>query len=170
MTPAIVTRQVPAELARVPLVPWKDPSTVTPAELAGYITMLERAVETNPESADLRTCLGMAYAMNYEVYKSMDSLEAAVRLAPRHYFAQLKYAELFYRLRTLEQAEQEAAKAVELAANAWELNMSRRLLLEIRRLRREGTQKPAWTKGLASPTLALASLFVLLSLAFVLTR
>ena len=27
---------------------------------------------------DLHTCLGMAYAMNFEVYKSMDALEEAV--------------------------------------------------------------------------------------------
>lgn len=170
MTPAIVVNRMPAELERVPLVPWKDPSTVSPAELAGYITMLERAVEANPESADLRTCLGMAYAMNYEVYKSMDSLETAVNLAPKHFFAQLKYAELYYRLRALERAEEETVKAVDLSANAWELGVSRRLLLEIRRLRREGTQKPAWTKGLASPAVALAGMFILLSLAFILTR
>ena len=143
---------------------------MTPAELAGYITMLERSVAANPESADLRTCLGMAYAMNYEVYKSMDSLEAAVGLAPKHFFAQLKYAELFYRLRALEQAEEEALKAVELSANGWELNLSRRLLQEIRRLRRDGTQKPAWTKGLAWPAIALAGMFILLSAAFILTR
>ena len=47
----------------------------------------------------------MAYAMNYEVYKSMDALEAAVALEPDHFFAQLKYAELYYRLRALIRAE-----------------------------------------------------------------
>ncbi len=49
----------------------------------------------------MRTCLGMAYAMNYDVYKSMDALEDAVELDPQHFFAQLKYAELHYRLRAL---------------------------------------------------------------------
>ena len=59
-------------------VPWRDPHSVSPAELKEYIGFLEKACEEHPRSADLRTCLGMAYAMNYDVYKSMDALEAAV--------------------------------------------------------------------------------------------
>ena len=58
-------------------IPWRDPHTVSPAELKQYIALLEKQCEEHPRSADLRTCLGMAYAMNYEVYKSMDALESA---------------------------------------------------------------------------------------------
>ena len=58
--------------------PWRDPHTVSPAELKDYIGFLEKACEDNLRSADLRTCHGMAYPMNYDVYKSMDALEAAV--------------------------------------------------------------------------------------------
>jgi cytochrome c-type biogenesis protein CcmH/NrfG len=96
--------------------------TVSRAELKQYISALERACQEKPQSADLRTCLGMAYAMNYEVYKSMDALELATQLEPEHFFGQLKYAELHYRLRALVRAEQESLKAIELAANRWELN------------------------------------------------
>lgn len=170
MTPAIRLEANVAGLERVPLVPWKDPSSVSPEQLAGYIGMLERAVRENPESADLRTCLGMAYAMNYDVYKSMDSLEAAVNLAPQHFFAQLKYSELLYRVRALERAEVETVKALNLAENAWEVSLARKQLAEIRRLRREGTQRPAWTKGLTAPSLALLGMLILFSIAFVLTR
>ena len=49
----------------------------------------------------------MAYAMNYEVYKSMDALEHAVAAEPDHFWAQMKLAELHYRLRALECAEEE---------------------------------------------------------------
>src|SRR6266700_5709559 len=91
---------------RLPPVPWRDPHTVSPAELARYIQNLELACEQNPGSADLRTCLGMAYAINYDVYKSMDALELAVETDPSHFFAQFKYAELHYRLRALVRAEQ----------------------------------------------------------------
>ena len=48
----------------------------------------------------------MAYAMNFEVYKSMDALETAVGLDDTHFFAQMKYSELLYRLRALERAEE----------------------------------------------------------------
>lgn len=150
---------------RIPAVPWRDPHTVSPESLAGYIQSLETACLDNPGSAGLRTCLGMAYAMNYEVYKSMDALEAAVEIEPDHFFAQLKYAELHYRLRALIKAEQETLKALDLAGNAWEFSMARKQLQEIRRLMREGTQKPEWTKPLNNPALCLLALTLILSLA-----
>src|SRR3954452_18019916 len=105
---------------RLPPVPWRDPHTVSPAQLKSFIQSLESACELEPRSADLRTCLGMAYAMNYEVYKSMDALELAAQLEPDHFFAQYKYAELHYRLRALIKAEEETLKSIELAGNAFE--------------------------------------------------
>lgn len=152
---------------RLPPVPWRDPHTVSPAALAAYIQSLETACEQSPRSADLRTCLGMAYAMNYEVYKSMDALELAVELEPDHFFAQLKHAELHYRLRALIKAEQETLKAVDLAANAWELSLARKQMQEIRRLMREGTQKPEWTKPLTKPAIILVAMIIVLSLAVI---
>ena len=106
----------------------------------------------------------MAYAMNYEAYKSMDVLEAAVRLDKKHFFAQLKYSELLYRLRALPRAEEETLKALNLAGNGWELSLARKQLQEIRRLIREGTQKPEWNKSLKRPAMLLMVAMVLLSL------
>jgi tetratricopeptide (TPR) repeat protein len=139
-----------------------------PEQLAGYIAMLESACERNPESPDLRTCLGMAYAMNFDAYRSMDALEAAVRLDPRHFWAQLKYAELHYRLRALPQAERETLKALELARNGLEMALARQQLRETRRLLRDGSQKPEWTKSLKRPALALVLTTLALSLAIAL--
>jgi hypothetical protein len=110
----------------------------------------------------------MAYAMNYEVYKSLDSLELAVQVEPEHFFAQLKYAELLYRLRALIRAEQETLKAAGLASNAWELSLARQQLQEIRKLMREGTQKPEWTKPLARPALLLVAMMIVFAIAVVL--
>src|SRR5437588_11232135 len=118
----------PVAPLRVLPVPWRDPHTVSPVELAEYIGHLEKACAQNPRSADLRTCLGMAYAMNYDVYKSMDALETAVSLDQSHFFAQLKLSELFYRLRALPKAEEETLKAVHLAQNGWELSLARKQL------------------------------------------
>jgi cytochrome c-type biogenesis protein CcmH/NrfG len=150
---------------RLPPVPWRDPHTVSPAKLSEYIRTLEIACEENPRSADLRTCLGMAYAMNYEVNKSEDALELATQLEPDHFFAQLKYAELHYRLRALIRAERETLKASELATNSWELSIARKQLLEIRRLMRDGTQKPEWSKPLTRPALLLLVMTIFLCLA-----
>src|SRR6266852_6460831 len=155
------------EPRRLPPVPWRDPHTVSPTELAAYIRTLEKACEENPQSVDLRTCLGMAHAVNYDVYKSMDALEAAVRLNDRHFFAQFKYAELQYRIRALHRAEEETMKALNLAETAWEQSLAHKQLLEIRRLKREGTQKPEWTKSLKVPAAVLMLMTIVLSLAVI---
>ena len=157
----------PTSALRLPPVPWRDPHTVAPTELAHYIRTLEALCEQNPRSADLRTCLGMAYAMNFEVYKSMDALEVAREVEPDHFFAQLKYAELHYRLRALVRAERECLKAVELAVNSWELSLARHQLAEIRKLMREGTQKPEWTRSLKAPALSLVAMFAFFCLMMV---
>src|SRR5689334_10564397 len=98
-------------------VPWRDLYSVSPADLAAYIQQLEHACVAQPHSADLRTCLGMAHAMNYDVDRSMDALEEARAVDPEHFWAQLKYAELHYRLRVLDRAEEETRRASELAIN-----------------------------------------------------
>ena len=147
--------------SRVPAVPWRDPHTVSPDELGKHIQRLEQACLDYPQSADLRTCLGMAYAVNYEVYKSMDTLEAATSLDPQHFWAQMKLAELQYRLRALDRAEDETVKALNLAGNPWQFSVARKQLQEIRRLKRESIRNITWSKPLAVPV-ALFSLMMLL--------
>jgi tetratricopeptide (TPR) repeat protein len=164
LRPAAVSSPEGAAPVRILPVPWRDPATVSKRDLERHIAWLERACEQNPRSADLRTCLGMAYAMNYDAYKSMAALEAAVELDCTHFLAQLKFAELFYRLRALPKAEEETLKAVDLAQNTWELGLARKQLQEIRRLIREGTQKPEWNKPLRMPTLVLLAVFTAFSI------
>lgn len=142
----------------LPPVPWRDPHTVSKAQINGYIQKLEQACLDNPQSADLRTCLGMAHAINLDVYKSIDALEDARRLEPANFWAQLKYAEIHYRIRALAKAEQEMLAALDLASSPFEAAQARKHLSEIRRLMREGTQKPAWTKSLLAPSLALVAM------------
>lgn len=115
-----------------PPVPWRDPHTVSRADLAVYIDQLERACLERPTSPELWTCLGMAHAVNYDVNKSMDALETAAKVDPTHFWARLKYAELHYRLRALDRAEEETLKALDLAENAIQLSMARKQLREIR--------------------------------------
>jgi hypothetical protein len=145
---------------QLPAVPWRDPHTVSPANLARYIRELEQACAVHPESADLRTCLGMAYAVNYEVYKSMDALEAATSLDPEHFWAQLKYGELHYRLRALNRAEEQTLKATELAQNAWQLSVARKQLHEIRTLKHTAVRNVTWTKPLTAPALVFSLMVI----------
>ena len=84
-----------------------------------------------------------------------------------HFFAQLKYAELLYRLRALSRAEKETIKALNLAGNRWELSLARKQLQEIRRLMREGTQRPELDKPLRKPSVTLMVMMVVITLVMV---
>jgi hypothetical protein len=146
----------------LPPVPWRDPYSVSPTDLAAYIQQLEAACSADPRSADLRTCLGMAYAVGYDVYRSMDALEQARAIDPEHFWAQLKYAELHYRLRALNRAERETRRAADLAANPFQLAIARKQMKEIRELQHSSIRNVEWTKPLTVPALVLTAMFVLM--------
>ena len=154
--------QVPVSFSpsSLPPVPWRDPHGVSPAELSGYIQKLEQACLEYPQSANLRTCLGMAHAVNHDVYKSMDALEEARALEPDNFWAQLKYAELHYRLRALNKAEAETRKAADLAQNPMQLAIARQQMKEIRQLLHGCVRNVHWTKPLTMPALVFSLMLV----------
>ena len=146
-------------------VPWRDPHAIPQAELVTYIGALEQACLDNPQSADLRTVLGMAHAVNYDVPRSMEALELAVSLEPENFWASLKYAELHYRLRALNRAEELTTAALNLAANGWQLSLARKQLQEVRTLKRNCVRNISWKVPVARPLMALSA--VLLGIAVV---
>ena len=166
LVPSTAARLVPQGQPSFPPVPWRDVHNVSPGELSAYIQQIEQACLDNPRSADLRTCLGMAHAVNHDVYKSMDALEDARSVDPDNFWAQLKYAELHYRLRALNKAEEETGRALELAANPLQLAVARRQMKDIRGLKHSAVRNVHWTKPLTVPTLMfsamVAAVFVLM--------
>ncbi len=151
---------------RLPEVAWRDLQSVQPEQLEELIASLKQACLQNPASVALQTCLGMAYAMNYDVYRSMDALEEARRIDPANFLAQLKYAELLFRLRVIDRAEEETRRALELACKPWELSAARRQLSEIRRLKREGFVRGGWMHSLKMPAVGFVILLFLVSCAY----
>jgi hypothetical protein len=150
---------------RLPAFPWRDPSSVPPEKVAELVSSLEIACIEDPQNAGLRTFLGMAYAMNYDVPQSMDALEEACRMKPENFFARLKYSELLFRLRIADRAEEETIRALELANSGWELSLAREQLSEIRRLKRKGATRPEWSKSLKAPAIGFA--IILLAVSFI---
>jgi tetratricopeptide (TPR) repeat protein len=151
------TRLEPRGASSLPPAPWRDPHNIPPAELTAYIQHLEAACLENPHSAELRTCLGMAHAVNYDVDKSMLALEEARAVDPENFWAQLKYAELHYRLRVLDTAEEETRRAAELATSSLQLAMARKQLQEIRTLKLSCVRNVHWTKPLTVPAILLSA-------------
>jgi hypothetical protein len=160
LVPGSTTRLAPAASAGLPAVPWRDVYNVSPGELTAYIQQLEQACLDNPRSAELRTCLGMAHGVNYDVYKSMDALEDARAVDPDNFWAQLKFAELHYRLRALNKAEEETHRAMQLATHPVQLAIARRQMKEIRALKHTAVRNVQWTKPLTTPTLVFSAMVV----------
>jgi len=158
MTEALVlntTRRLvhQAPSSSLPPMPWRDPHNVSSTELATYIEQLEQECLEYPLSADVRTCLGIAHAVNHDVYKSMDALEEARAVEPENFWAQLKYAELHYRLRALNKAEIEARRATELAQNPFQLAIARKQMKDIRELKHTCVRNVEWNKPLTTPAI-----------------
>jgi hypothetical protein len=107
----------------------------------------------------------MAYAVGYDVYKSIDALEHARALEPDNFWAQLKFAELQYRLRALDRAEEETRRAADLAMNPFQLAIARRQMKDIRALKHSSIRNVEWTKPLTVPALVVAAMFVVLFVA-----
>jgi tetratricopeptide (TPR) repeat protein len=156
------TRLAPPGASSLPPVPWRDPHSVPQDELSAYIQQLEQACLENPRSADLRTALGMAHAVNYDVYKSMDALEDARAVDPENFWAQLKYAELHYRLRALNKAEEETRRAADLAQSPIQLAIARKQMADIRTLKHSCVRNVHWTKPLTVPALVFSAGIVLM--------
>lgn len=141
--------------------PPEPPQAVSSVALAQTIRDLEAECLANPQSADLHTRLGMAYAINFQAYKSMDALEKAVAADPLHFWARMKLAEINCHLRCLERAQEETSRALELAATSEEMEAARKQSQEIGRLNREGPRKPVPRKPLWWISLTVMLLFLL---------
>src|SRR5258707_13154796 len=99
LTPVAGTLSPATGVSRLPAIPWRDPHSVPPEQLAAVIASLKEACALNPTNVDVRVCLGIAYAMNYNAYESMDILEEARTLGPANFLARSKLAEQQYRFR-----------------------------------------------------------------------
>jgi hypothetical protein len=143
-----------------------DLTLASPGELAETIGNLEVACLDNPKSAALWTCLGIAYAVNYDVTKSIDALETATQVEPDHFWAQLKYGELQYRLRVLKNAEATTLRAETLAENPWQLSLARKQLKAIRALTGGRSLQPGLVKPKRLvPALLCSALILIVGLA-----
>jgi hypothetical protein len=86
-----------------------------------------------------------------------------------HFYARLKYAELFQMLDLLPRAEAETRKALDLAHNGWEFSMARKQLHAIRQSLRERAQATGdWSKFVTGQCLlALVALYMFIIAAIV---
>lgn len=120
---------------------FSDPYLLGKEERAGLVGQLRECVAQFPEVSELRVLLGMSLCVNFDAQSAIDELRESVRLAPDSFIAQLKFGELWMRLRVMDQAEAHTRLAAKLARNLAQSEMARRQASSIRTMKREGIER-----------------------------
>lgn len=120
---------------------FSDPYLLEKGERAELVSQLRGCVAQFPDVSDLRVLLGMALCVNLDAQSAIEELRESVRLAPDSFIAQLKFGELWMRLRVMDQAEEHTRLAARLARNLAQSEMARRQASSIRTMKREGIER-----------------------------
>jgi predicted Zn-dependent protease len=149
---------------------FSNPYLLEKEERASLVSQLRECVAQFPASSELRVLLGMAMCVNFDAQSAIEELRESVRLAPDSFIAQLKFGELWMRLRVIDQAEEHTLLASKLARNPAQSEIARRQASSIRTMKREGIERGgygaplqklvssvrrAWTRRRSGPSVAL---------------
>lgn len=132
-----ISQQTQALLLRM----FSDPYLLEKDERASLVSQLRECVAQFPDVSELRVLLGMALCVNLDAQAAIEELRESVRLAPNSFIAQLKFGELWMRLRVVDQAEVHTRQAGLLAQNLAQSEMARRQASSIRTMKREGIER-----------------------------
>ncbi|PYV19848.1 MAG: hypothetical protein DMG21_00025 [Acidobacteria bacterium] len=125
------------------------------------IAKFENAVFRFPAYSDGYVGLGIAYAMDSQVYPALDSFRKAAEADPENFFAHFKLAQFYFKLRVPKKGYDEASRALQCATAIEERRLVARILKEERTREAGGVPRPTWDKPF-SPTAVRAGIGLLL--------
>jgi tetratricopeptide (TPR) repeat protein len=126
------------------------------AEPAEALELLTRAVELAPHFPEARICLGLAYALTYNIYPAIDQLETAGQLNPESFAAHFSLAQLNFKLRIPQKGYEAAKHALKCVSTLEQRRMLTELLKEERARERNGIARPAYNTPYSKIRLFLA--------------
>ncbi len=126
------------------------------AEPAEAVELLTRAVELAQHFPEARICLGLAYALTYNIYPAIDQLEIAGQLDPQNFAAHFSLAQLNFKLRIPEKGYEAAKHALKCVGTLEQRRMLTELLKEERARERNGIARPATNRPYSKLGLLLA--------------
>ncbi len=97
-------------------------------QIAEAIGSLRHALEADARSIDAHLYLGIALAMDAQVYEAIDIFEAALALSPSDFMVNFKLAELYFRLWVPEKGHKHLHAAMEASSSAQERQLLRTLI------------------------------------------
>jgi tetratricopeptide (TPR) repeat protein len=112
------------------------------AKPAEAVKLLSRAVELAPHFPEARICLGLAYALSYNIYPAIDQLQTAGQIDPQNFAAHYTLAQLNFKLRIPQKGYEAASLALKCVHTLEQRKMLTELLKEERVRERNGIARP----------------------------
>jgi tetratricopeptide (TPR) repeat protein len=126
------------------------------AEPGEAVELFTRVVELAPNFPEARVCLGLAYALTYQIYPAIDHLEIAGELDPQSFAAHYTLAELNFKMRIPQKGYEAAERARKCISTIEQRKMLTELLKEERARERNGIARPWFNTPFSKTGLYLA--------------
>jgi Tfp pilus assembly protein PilF len=110
------------------------------------IVRLEEVVARAPHYSNGHVGLGIAYAMDSQVYPALDHFEKAAEVDPSNFYAHFKLAQFHFKLRVPKKGYEEAARALKCASSVEEKKLVAQILKEERQREAAGVRRPTWDR------------------------
>lgn len=110
------------------------------------IVKLKEAVALAPQYSNGHVGLGIAYAMDSQIYAALDHFEKAAEADPSNFYAHFKMAQFQFKLRVPRKGYENAQRALRCASNIEEKKLVAQILKEERQREASGVRRPTWDR------------------------
>jgi Tfp pilus assembly protein PilF len=110
------------------------------------IIRLKEAVTRAPHYSNGHVGLGIAYAMDSQVYPALDHFEKAAEVDASNFYAHFKLAQFYFKLRVPKKGYERAAYALKCASTVEEKKLVAQILKEERQREAAGVRRPTWDR------------------------
>lgn len=115
-------------------------------QLSEGIENLRHAVEADPDSIEAYLYLGIALAVDAQIYEAIDAFEAALALSPTDFMVNLKLADLYFRLSVPEKGRKYLRTAIEASSTPQERELVRALMSQEAEREKRRIDRPSFGK------------------------
>lgn len=122
-------------------------------DAANARSSFEKVVAAHPDFADGHIGLGVAHALEHQVYPALEHLERATELDPDSFHAHFKLGQFYFLLRVPKKGYDEMARALALTGSLAERRLVAQLLREERQREKNSVSRPSWHKPFSLRTI-----------------
>ena len=110
------------------------------------IVRLKETVALAPQFSNGHVGLGIAYAMDSQVYPALDHFERAAEADASNFYAQFKLAQFYFKLRVPKKGYERADLALKCSTTLDEKRLVGQILKEERQRESAGLRRPTWNR------------------------